>query len=287
MLTTRFKCTICDYSTNRKSSYDAHKKTIKHINNANSEMASCNALILHNPIQTTNINNNSEPGLFTYLLKVQEMHDDMIKEHFNLMKEQLKVKDKQINEKDKQINKSMNLLKYLIANYHDAPVLSEITEYPLLEPDKLMTREDIIELIVDYYKNGTLINVLTEEIAKMYKTKEPRKQSVWTSDASRNNYIVKKNKIDDNTSEWIRDAGGVNVRDTIIKPYLEHLSEELKWYHLTYTMPDKLQEKGILRKIEIMHDILMIKDDINKKKIEDCIVKKLTFEFRFPKELLN
>jgi len=311
IMSNKYLCKYCDYSTDRASSYTKHNETQKHKKN-------CDAMYKYNCVDcdfNTNYISVYSRHLVTqkHIMNCQKVHNDdskdiviyqpqnannqltliesnKDKQIINLQQQLLNEKDariadkdntveilsSQLKMKDKQIKTSNGLLKYLMKNYPDAPPLQRINDMSFIKDDT-KDRERMPELLIEYYNTDRFVPYLVENIIKLYKKDDPKDQSLWTSDASRDNFIIK-NKINDNESKWMRDIKGSMVGENTIKPCLNLILDELNWYFdkiisgMQYT--DRINATFIS-----LSTMSKIRQSITDKKIEDEIRKKLSPEF--------
>jgi len=279
-----YKCYVCNYKTTIHSNFKKHSLTEKHKligdqyngavivcvdddNNDNKQM------VIH-----TKADDKSQ--IIALQQQLLEEKDNMNK----LLKSQLETKDKQINNKDKQIKTSMGLLKYLMKNHPDSPPLKTISELSFIK-DETEDRERIPELLIEYYNTDRFVPYLAENIVRLYKKDNPKEQSLWTSDVSRDNFIVK-NRINENESKWIRDIKGAMMIEHAIKPCLNLIIDELEWY-FSEINAGNFYDNRINSTLISRLSIMKIKQAIRDKKIEDELRKKLSSEFCFPNNAIT
>jgi len=309
-----YKCTICNFKSTNKSNYESHLKTVKHQSNIkqnindedidlivsdeslNKRIDSLEKELL---VQKTHFmdkllkeKDNYIEKMETIMVKQLDVKDVQIKEKNNYIEKmetimvkqldvkdvQIKEKDKQIDEKDKQAKQSFNLLNHLITNYPNAPNIQKLTDFSFMrEPDE--DREMLLELIITYYEEDRLLRYLANNILSIYKKTSISDQSLWSSDPSRNSYIVK-NKVNDDDSRWMRDVRGELISKFIIAPYMDYLIEELMWYfrELVEGRPYKKRINPVMKS---QTTLLQIRNDIKDKKIETKLKDILSEELLF------
>jgi hypothetical protein len=133
------------------------------------------------------------------------------------LKEKLKEKDKTIEVTTKQKDKYHNYYKqlleisnnklntdnisafhYITSYYNEADPLKEITYKDYKKARDMMYLknmphdEQILEDIFVSYRNKKLHKMLGDIIIKLYRTDDPKKQSLWSTDGSRNKYVVRR-----------------------------------------------------------------------------------------------
>ena len=76
-------------------------------------------------------------------------------------------------------------------------------------------------------------------IVKEYKKENPQKQSIWSSDTSRLNFVIKQMVGENDVSEWISDKSGIKISKYIISPLLDNIK------NLMITEAKRLTQKAI------------------------------------------
>jgi hypothetical protein len=293
----RYKCAQCNFYADDMSNYKKHTLTQKHQIKCNTDdelidgqlidenelFDMSSAIVEYNPnaqqMMTTTNTDKDKDLMINSLVQLLAKTNDVLISQIEIKDKQIEIKDKQINNKDKQIKTSFGLLKHLVVNYSDAPPFEKISDLTFIK-DVTECRSRMPELLIEYYKTDKFVPYLAENIVKIYKKDDPKEQSLWTSDASRDNFIVK-NKINDKESKWIRDIKGAMMIENAIRPCLNLILEELKWYfgELTNGMSYKNKLHPSLMSMSIM---LEMRQAICDKNIEEDIRKRLSPEFCFP-----
>jgi len=302
-MNTKYSCKKCKYSTYKKSSHDKHLSSSKHKRNTDCKYICipCGFYTNHLPnykhhVDTdkhnSNCNNDDTQDIVVYQQQDKMIINDTNKKNnkdaqiINLQQQLLTEKDKTINilssqlkTKDKQIKTSNGLLKYLVKNHPNAPPLQQITNFTFIR-DENECRSRMPELLIEYFNTDKFSQYLAENIVAIYKKAEPKDQSLWTSDVSRDNFIVK-NKINENESAWIRDIKGNIMIEHAVRPCLNIILEELKWYF--HELINGITHKGKLNpSVTTIDTMLRIKQAIDDKKIEEEIRKILSPKFCYP-----
>jgi len=163
----------------------------------------------------------------------------------NELENKLKEKDRVIREKNTQLrkvesyyknildnigtmgSKNINSITYIISNYEDAPHIKTI-EIDNLKKLPFKTDRDI-ENVISCYRNNTLMESVIDAILYIYKKNDPAKQSVWVTDTSRHNYIIKE-LLHDNDSKWVIDKKGVKSEQYLVKPILDLIRKKILDY---------------------------------------------------------
>ena len=223
-----YQCIECDYQSNNKSNYNKHLSTEYHkkkqnplyeINNNHKNFIceyceksftkSCNLTRHKATCKQKEIKSELEQAL-----KIQKMEltIEFLKEENKLLKE------------NRPINKIYNISikNYLQQNYYNAPHLIELKN-PVIEHEQ--EERTLIQALVHSQNNNFIDKFLGTYIIKNYKKEDLAKQSVWTSDMARLNFLVKE-LVSDNKSEWINDRKGDKVKKYIVNPLLNYVNKE-------------------------------------------------------------
>ena len=123
--------------------------------------------------------------------------------------------------------KNFNSITYILNSYPSAPHLKAI------EPKKIKQFRDIdinnIRDIISDYRNNRLVSNIIEAILFIHKKKDPSKQSIWATDSTRHNYIIKE-LLKDKDSYWVVDKKGIKSENYLIKPILSFIREKIIEY---------------------------------------------------------
>ncbi len=183
---------------------------------------------------------------------------------------------------------NMTNLNFLNKHYADAPALEGPKDlHKLFNADKSANPDvyyaQLASELGSHHRLNILHKVISEFIVKEYCKEDKSKQSVWNSDSSRLNYIIKeciqKDKI------WIMDKNGKTLLDKVIKPIIDYIKvdvEEAANYIISYKKNKKLtyldinDHKALL---EIGHNIM-------NNTLQEDILKELTQHFNINQKLL-
>jgi len=165
-----------------------------------------------------------------------------LKKELQKSEDEVKKKEEEVKKKDEEVKyykeliknystfgaKTFNSITYIMNNYEEAPAIKEI------EPKKLKHFKNInnkeIENIVSYYRNGTLVSHIIDAITIIHKKTDPTEQSIWATDSSRHNYIIKE-MLENESSYWIVDKKGVKSEKYLIEPILKFLRLKILEYN--------------------------------------------------------
>ena len=238
--------------------------------------------------------NNSLKQLF-------EQKDNQI----DTLKEEIKYLKTIINNTGSIIKSSVSAISYVSQHNTDAPALEAIDDYSKLTYDidsesnqtdntepKEKTDDEIrkdkdkfINTIVVKHEKNILDRYLGDIIIKCYKKKDPKEQSLWSSDTSRLTYVIRElfanKKID-----WTVDKKGVKTRNYIVKPLLEHVEKLMKEYITEYSVFDKdeLDMREYEPKLRRMNKLGEIMAAIDNGTLPENIVSYVAPEFFLKKE---
>jgi hypothetical protein len=128
-----------------------------------------------------------------------------------------------INFSSNAINFSSNAFKYITQNFTNAPLLKPMNNYLAIKND--CGERHLTAFLCDHYNDKTLVKYLGCKLLEYYKKSNPADQSLWTSDCSRLNYIIR--SVTENKPEWVIDKKGIQIKTLVVTPLLEHIQSEL------------------------------------------------------------
>ncbi len=247
------------------------------------------------------------------VLKEKELIEKQLEEVKKEKEERIKEKDKQLEDlkKEKEEEKkkleeqllyyrdvaynktdndcNMTNLNFLNKHFADAPALegpkdihklfnADKTENPHIYYAKLASE------LGSHHRLNILHKVISDFIVKDYCKEDKTKQSVWNSDSSRLNYIIKeciqKDKI------WIMDKSGQSLLKKVINPIIEYIKPELAEATkriLSYSA----KPNGITFMDMKDHQALLeIGNNIMNNSLQEDILKELTGHFNINQKLL-
>lgn len=197
--------------------------------------------------------------------------DNQYEKHIDTLKDENIYHKQIINEAGGMVKESLGTLNFVVKNYPNAPPLEKISDYEFMLKDKNKFIKDLtysnMKKIADEYLGKIIISI--------YKKDDPKIQSLWSSDVSRLNYVIKDVNIEkkiilakpqagssgNKISMWTNDKNGVKLREAVIKPFLEKVRcigneyiEENKFDDDEYDNNDDISQK-----FKIMQEI----SDIN------------------------
>ncbi len=222
-----YRCSPCGFLSEKKTDLTRHLATAKHC-----ETVAVNAV---NEFVCSNCGNSfsRSSGLSRHK---KTCYEGIIKDlETNIIKEDCEKLKKEINRLQKQVTTYETMLKSIttpqIANYFNyicttfpnPPVLLSQKTHNSIHTAKSMS---LIEVIIMYYDNKTLINFIGDYIVGLYKKKEPADQSMWSTDISRLTYIISES-CNKKESTWAYDKKGLKIKKIVIEPTLQYIKNTL------------------------------------------------------------
>ena len=244
-----YVCKLCDYETGRSNDFQRHNKSKKHLQIKKTTITvvekkdavkeyicdvckktlSCRqSLSRHKNHFCSGIKKKDSP-------KTSE--SDEIQKLKKQMEEVLKCNSTNINNNliekaldiamlnAKSNNKSLNMMSYAVKHFNSAPPIKLLEGTELAGLITYESKHTIEELLVHHYETKTLSKFLGDMIIRVYKKKNPKKQSMWATDISRLSFIVRQIVGDVGTNEWVSDKNGIKIKEFIVMPFLEKIKE--------------------------------------------------------------
>ncbi len=183
---------------------------------------------------------------------------------------------------------NMTNLNFINKHYADAPALEGPKNlHKLFNADKTANPEvyyaKLAQELGSHHRLNILHKVISDFIVKEYCKEDKSKQSVWNSDSSRLNYIIKeciqKDKI------WIMDKNGKTLLDKVIKPILEYIKIDVA-EAADYVISFKKNKKISNSEIEDHKALLEIGYNIINNSLQEEILKELTQHFNINQKFL-
>jgi hypothetical protein len=180
---------------------------------------------------------------------------------------------KTIIDKDREITHeavkcSSNALNFITQNYPTAPILQPMPNYAAIKND--CGSRDFAVVICEFYEDEKLIKYLSQFLLHYYKKTDPQEQSLWNSDCSRLNYIIR--TIVENKPSWITDKKGLHFKENVITPLISHIKNEVF---------DYLTNSKSTKTIDIIHSSSRLIQDIDNSVISDELVRHLAPYFHY------
>ena len=133
-----------------------------------------------------------------------------------------------INNYSKMGPKTFNSITYVMNKYENAPHIKKI------EPEKIEYFQNInmtkVENMVSDYRNNRFVTFIINTITSIHKKDNPENQSIWSTDSSRYNYLIKE-LLENEGSYWIIDKKGEKSKDYLVEPILGFIRKEIIKYN--------------------------------------------------------
>lgn len=293
-----FKCTQCNYITMNKSNYNKHLKSIKHMKRIITPDSSYhedptifkNQTKLIYQCQQCSVIYTRQSSLTNHkrmctdaLIEVQKLEN--IKQiEIEKLKTELHMKNKQINTLENFIQTiktsstyNITIKKLVKTSYSNAPALTQLDNYEVIHDKQFV---DFIDEIISYNDQKILYKYIGDIIIKYYKKDKPEDQSLWNTDVSRLNYIIKE-VIASNKSRWVDDTNANRIKESIIQPLLQHIKSHIKNEHkLIHNKMRKGSADVCIQLTPKINNLAKIQLEINNGMLEDDIVKYISPSFR-------
>lgn len=179
---------------------------------------------------------------------------------------------------------SLNVLSYVMKNYNDAPVITK------LEKNNMYDKKDkkYVDDIEYYYNHKILDEHIGNYIVVNYKKDDKSQQSLWNTDGTRFNYIIK-TIINDNP-DWIIDKNAIQVCKFLIDPLLNIIKNDLESFIIAFNKENKKNIDKMdrhtaiinIKKVQILNDVISNIDDGT---LRNNILKYITPHFHINKTL--
>lgn len=279
-----FKCTECDYQTQRKNNLDRHININHNINTINQTQFTCSYCnISFTKLCYLSRHKNKcmdkNKVIYEYEQKIDELNklliakDDMI----NSLKSEVTHLKLIVDNAGSMIKSSMSTMTYVIKTFKDAPALEAVKDYSLMHDDQGST--EFVETLISEYNHKTLHIYLGDFIIKTHKKEDPSKQSIWNSDTSRLTYIIRE-IISHNKTDWTIDKKGIKIVKYIITPMLEYIDPLIRIYIESFsTNYKKCSMKEIHIKTSKLRAATEILQLIEDRILSDDIIKYITPHF--------
>ena len=144
--------------------------------------------------------------------------------------------------------------------------------------------EMFVKKILLLHSNKKLANYIKDIITPIYKKEDPRNQSMWNTDVSRLNYLIK--DIVGKQENWISDKKGIKLTKYIINPITSLILEMIEKYidQQFIITQDITQKITTIEKAGKLHRLAVdLKDSLLSGDINDDICDELCPEFHLDK----
>ena len=208
-------------------------------------------------------------------LEMEKKEKELAKKEINMLHKQQKMHEQHVSllrqliiASSKGTNGSITTTLY--EHYSDNPPLKQI-EYTKL-CSLLRPKSKLVKEMICCYRHNTLHEFLGNFILDIYKKKNYSEQSIFSTDTSRLNYVIKES-IHDNTSEWVPDKKGLKTIEYIIRPLTDHVLELLKEFNSRLTIGINPTTDDLIELNRRKQDILLLETYIEDGRLVDKINK--------------
>ncbi len=219
--------------------------------------------------------------------QLEELKKEKDEEKKKLEEQLLYYRDVAYYKKDNDTN--MTNLNFINKHYDDAPALEGPKDlHKLFNADKSANPDvyyaNLASELGSHHRLNILHKVISDFIVKDYCKEDKSKQSVWNSDSSRLNYIVReciqKEKI------WIMDKSGQSLLKKVIKPIIEYIKPDLE--EATKRVISYANKPNGITYMDMKdHQALLeIGNNIMNNTLQEDILKELTQHFNINQKLL-
>lgn len=180
-------------------------------------------------------------------------------------------------------NSSFNVMKYIIKNFNNAPLLKQLDVNTMYNANDSKYYDDIIY----FYNHKQLDEYFGKYIVSNYKKDDTSQQALWNTDGTRFNYIIR-TLINDNPN-WIIDKNAIEVSKYLIEPLLNIIKTDLNRSILEINKLNNDDDGEIdqdivihnLKKVHTLNDII---SDIDDNTLKTDILKYITPYLHFDKQ---
>jgi hypothetical protein len=181
-------------------------------------------------------------------------------------------------------NANVSAFSYISNNYTNADPLEKITyekfiensEIQYTDPDSDKSYNDkLIEDMIYSHRHNMLDKYLGDTIISIYRSDNPDRQSIWSTDQARLKYVIRQ-CVDGEMVRWVADCKGVNTTKMIIEPLSQQLQDALFAYQNRYCIAQNNQKYTYEQQQNMMRDnlsIMEIRRDIDNKKLHNSLLK--------------
>jgi hypothetical protein len=318
----KFYCECCDYNATTKQSLQNHNKTKKHMTKAKEcgkypcdycgtvfgdrmrkwrHMQKCTDITEIDKLKKAVKKNENDDVLLEKLIDMATKNNQSNSNKDDVVKKSLEIAGSAVETSltnAKNTGKSMNMMKYAMVHFKDAPPLLSLDPsqvHQMLEYDQKDTNKPRDEINSDYimpllynYENKVLDEFFGNFIVNFFNTEEMKDRKFWTSDVSRLSFIIMQVVNKKGEKEWNHDKTGKKFIDLVIDPMFEEVVKLLdefvnnkqKWidenFGKVYIAPSKMTQ--------LMHVQQLAKElqlDIKYNKFTTDILKFVAPHFNF------
>jgi hypothetical protein len=307
----KYYCNICNYTTGDHSNWYKHKRTKKHLEKVMHMPVEFNDIKINTKDLSSDNDESSEKrkpvmkkkeeeqirfkcaycdiefktnsGLYKHKKTCQykEKADHAgLEDKLNILKEQNNYLKDFVYGAGNILKRSLSNTTFMNLHYNEAPSLEKHTAG--IKDLKINKDENLFSVLTYYQKENILHQFIGDFIISIYKKENPKEQSLWTTDSSRLNYLVRtaiKNK-----NIWKIDKAGTKVRDNIICPILEEIYNEIL-KEMEYVTKDYINIKYL--KVKELILLQQVIDNIDCNKLDHEINKYIAPHFNIDRDFLE
>lgn len=253
-----FQCQYCQINYSRKSALTKHQK-----------------ICMGKQMEIQKLENEKQLELEKLKLRLEmtEKQLDDEKKKNNVLEDLIKTS------KPSQTNQMFNIsIKKLVqSEYINAPPLAQLENYEVIHDNPFV---EFVDEIIKYNDQKTLYKYIGNIIIKHYKKEKPEDQSMWNTDISRLNYIIKEAMVSNN-SRWVDDINANRIKETVIRPLLEYIkSQNIKEQKLIHKEIKKASIDKCIELTQKINSIATINYEIANGTLETDIIKYISPYFR-------
>jgi len=251
-----YTCDNCGYNTTHRSNFSRHKKLCS-IEDSKEKELIIKLQYMEKEKELANVREEMAQKEIHLLQKQQQIHE----QHVDLLR-------KLIASSYRGSNGSVTSTLY--EHYSNNPPLKQI-DYMKLN-NLIKPKSKLVKEMISCFNHTNLHEFLGSFILDIYKKKNYSEQSIFSTDTSRLNYVIKEN-IHDNTSEWVPDKKGLKTIEYIIKPLTNHVLDLLKEFNSKLTIGENLTTNDLIDLNRRKQDILLLETYIEDGRLVDKINK--------------
>ena len=303
------ECNICNFSSSRLADLDRHKKTKKHIANADKILKESIKNKKHISVDDCSDNKTlSESFSCTFCSKIfthlqsKCRHE---KHYCKKKKPDVSSKDEEITELKQQVkslldlvattttnfmglmkdntdlaSKSVSTTSYVVKHFDKAPPIKKLGNKKAIKLLEYNVPKNYTpgDMIIFNQKSDMLDKYLGNIIVDEYKTENPEDQSFWNSDSVRLSFVVRE-VLKSGDDEWITDKSGIKLTTLIITPMLDTVKDIMKEYvkkHSVILGEDDYENPDIVGNLTSANDIIT---NINKNTLHTEILRYIAPHF--------
>lgn len=181
-----------------------------------------------------------------------DISNDSIKTELQIIKENVEESNKIVN---KAITKASSLIKYLMEHHSKNPPLKKITkdsinvlrlDYKCQQLNNVQDDYKLQNKLINQFKKKIFVTNVSKTILNLVNYKNPDKQSIYNTDTSRNNYVIK------TSTKWNEDKAGIKFTEYVIKPFLFYIRELITEFRENYIEKENIKNYDNIKQEKYM-----------------------------------